>query len=62
VKKPIKKKPAKKVAKKKPVRNEFTSARIARIAAKGVKTPWMLTIDEVQAVCASCLTQVRGKK
>ena len=36
---------------------EISSARIASIAARGVKTPGMLTAGEIRAVCASVLTQ-----
>lgn len=36
---------------------ETTSARIAKIAARGIKRPEKLTLDEIQQVCASCLTQ-----
>ena len=35
---------------------EMTSARIAAIAARGLKTG-KLTAAEIKAVCASCLTQ-----
>lgn len=36
---------------------ETTSARVAKLAAKGIKRPEKLTLDEIQQVCASCLTQ-----
>lgn len=36
---------------------EVSSARVAKIAAKGLKHPEKLTLDEIMAVCASALTQ-----
>ena len=41
--------------------NERTSARIARLAAIGVKHPELLTARELQSLCASVLTQVSDK-
>ena len=38
-------------------RNEKTSARVLAIAARGVRDPHTLTLEEIQSVCASCLTQ-----
>jgi hypothetical protein len=43
-------------------RNEVTSKRIAAIAAKGIKSPLKLTLEEVQMICASVLTQAPDKK
>jgi hypothetical protein len=37
--------------------NEKTSARIASIAARGARDPASLTLREIQAVCASAMTQ-----
>jgi len=36
---------------------ETTSQRIARLAAIGVKNPELLTLEEIQAICGSALTQ-----
>lgn len=41
-----------------PSDTESTSKRVATIAARGLKNPETLTLDEIQAVCASALTQV----
>lgn len=41
---------------------EQTSARIASIAARGMKKPESLTLAEIKAVCASANTQARPKK
>lgn len=38
-------------------RTEETSARIASIAARGIREPRSLSPDEIKAVCASALTQ-----
>lgn len=40
---------------------EATSARIAKLAAKGMKYPEKLTLDEIKEVCASALTQREPK-
>jgi hypothetical protein len=37
--------------------NETTSERVARIASLGMHSPQLLTLDEIQTVCASALTQ-----
>jgi hypothetical protein len=37
--------------------NEQTSARIARIASKGLKTPSKLTTAEIRAIAGAALTQ-----
>ena len=37
--------------------NETTSERVARIASLGTHSPQLLTLDEIQTVCASALTQ-----
>lgn len=42
--------------------NEKTSRRVARIAARGMKTPSSLNAAEVRLVCASVMTQVPDKK
>lgn len=42
-------------------KHEYTSAQVLRFAGKGMKTPWLLTPTQVQAVCASCVTQARDK-
>ncbi len=34
-----------------------TSARLSKIAAKGLRRPERLTLDEIRALCASCLSQ-----
>jgi hypothetical protein len=39
------------------MKNEQTSDEVKRIAAKGLKHPEKLTREEIQAVCASALTQ-----
>lgn len=36
---------------------ETTSERVARIASLGTHSPQLLTLDEIQTVCASALTQ-----
>lgn len=36
---------------------ETTSARVAAIAARGLRQPAILTASEVRSVCASALTQ-----
>lgn len=43
---------------------ESTSARVASIAARGMNDPKSLTLAEIKAVCASCVTQYEkaGKK
>lgn len=38
--------------------DESTSDDVARLAAIGIKTPHLLSLAEVQSVCASALTQV----
>jgi hypothetical protein len=43
-------------------RNEKTSQRVARIAARGLKVPSSLNAAEVKAVCASVLTQAPDRK
>ena len=43
-------------------RHESTSQRVARIAAKGAKRPQSLSLDEIQTVCASALTQARSRR
>jgi hypothetical protein len=40
---------------------EFTSAEVATLAARGVRSPENLTMKEVRAVCASALTQARPR-
>jgi hypothetical protein len=40
--------------------DEYTSARIARIAARGLEDPASLTLEEIRAVCGSALTQARS--
>jgi hypothetical protein len=40
---------------------EQTSARIASIAARGIDHPASLTMEEIQAVCGSVLTQAPNK-
>mgnify|MGYP007100116628 CR=1 FL=1 len=42
-------------------KNEKTSKRIAKLAAKGVRAPSTLTTAEIKAVCASVLTQAEDK-
>ncbi len=37
--------------------NETTSHRVASIAARGLRDPSSLTLDEIQEVCGSALTQ-----
>lgn len=37
--------------------NEVTSASVASIAARGLRDPGSLTLDEIKKVCASALTQ-----
>ncbi len=44
------------------MKNELTSARIAAIAAKGIKDPASLTPKEIRAICASALTQRPDKR
>jgi hypothetical protein len=39
--------------------DEHTSRRIARIAARGLRHPASLTLEEVQEVCGSALDQAR---
>ena len=34
-----------------------TSSKVSRIAARGLKNPETLTLDEIQTVCASALAQ-----
>ena len=34
-----------------------TSSKVSRIAARGIKRPETLTLDEIQTVCASALAQ-----
>lgn len=36
---------------------EVTSARVASIAARGLRDPGSLSHDEIKALCASALTQ-----
>lgn len=43
-------------------KNEKTSRRVARIAARGLKVPSSLNAAEVKAVCASVLTQAPDRK
>ncbi len=38
---------------------EVTSKAVAKIAAKGLKYPERLTVEEIRKVCASALTQVK---
>jgi hypothetical protein len=42
--------------------NEKTSAKIAKIAAKAIKTPEKLTKAEIKSLAASALTQAPDKK
>lgn len=44
------------------MRNERTSKRVAALAAKGAKNPKALTLRQIQAVCASALTQAPNKE
>jgi hypothetical protein len=41
--------------------NEFTSAQIASIASRGLRDPASLTLDEIQAVCGTALTQAPNR-
>jgi hypothetical protein len=41
---------------------EFTSEEIASISARGLHDPASLTLEEIQAVCGSNLTQARPRK
>jgi hypothetical protein len=43
------------------IEDESTSSRVARIAARGLAEPGSLNDDEIQAVCASALTQVESR-
>lgn len=36
---------------------EVTSPEVLKIAARGIKEPSSLSPEEIQSVCASCLTQ-----
>jgi hypothetical protein len=40
---------------------EYTSAEVATLAARGLRDPSGLTITEIRAVCASALTQARPR-
>jgi hypothetical protein len=42
-------------------KNETTSKRIASIAARGMKNPASLTLDEIKRVCGSANTQAPDK-
>lgn len=42
--------------------SETTGKSVAKIAARGIKNPAKLSHDEIQAVCASALTQVDAEK
>jgi len=39
--------------------HEYTSERVAAIAARGLDDPASLTLEEIRAVCGSALTQAR---
>jgi hypothetical protein len=41
---------------------EHTSASVASIAARGIRTPESLSHAEIKTVCASALTQTRDKQ
>jgi hypothetical protein len=43
-------------------KNEKTSAKVAPVASKGLKTPKALTPAETKKVSASALTQTANKK
>ena len=43
-------------------KHEHTSAKIASIAARGMRAPLSLSPDEIQSVCASVVTQAPDKK
>jgi hypothetical protein len=43
-------------------RNETTSARVASVAARGLKKPGSLTNKEIKMVSGAALTQKTGKK
>lgn len=45
-----------------PRKAEYTSKQMAEIAARGIKSPGSLTQKEIQAVCASALTQTEDRK
>jgi hypothetical protein len=42
-------------------KTEVSSARVAKIAARGLKDPNSLTTKEIQAVCGSVVTQTPDK-
>lgn len=41
--------------------HEFTSAEVAKIAARGLRRPESLSVDEISAVCGSALNQTRDR-
>lgn len=41
---------------------ETTSAKVASIAARGLKKPESLTLDEIKSLAASVLTQAADKE
>lgn len=43
-------------------KNEKTSKSIAKLAAKGLHSPALLTSAEIKAICASVLTQAPDRK
>jgi len=42
-------------------KGETTGAAVARIASKGLRSPFTLSGPEIRSVCASALTQVADK-
>ena len=42
-------------------RHEFTSDWVASIAARGLRNPTWLSNEEIKAICASALTQIKSK-
>lgn len=43
------------------MKDEKTSAEVAKIAARGIKDPGSLSPEEIARVCASALTQTPNK-
>lgn len=41
--------------------HEYTSKKVAAIAAKGLSNPKSLTEEEIKSICASVLTQTKNK-
>lgn len=39
--------------------DEYTSAQVAKLAAKGLNNPLSLFPDEIRVICASALTQAK---